>query len=864
MKSYKSLTFRYLRNQMKRTVLTVLGVILSISLITAIGTMMESLKYETVQHQIRNSGNFHASISGVDKEYTNVLARHTRLAKLGIATIGGYAKAGDNSYIKVAGLDKNYQEMMFLSLLEGKMPEKPDEIAVEKWILNELPGEAKLGERITLIVEDKTEAEIVDKVFGKEADKKAVRPILPEKTITLTICGILSNSDNSQLMSTSLGAVLPEVVESIRGAENTDYGCYFLIKDGLKIQQSISELSEDLGISRSSINDNKRLLALLGESEDEQINDAVMYVIAFLVVLIVIATAAVIYNAFHISVIERIRQFGILRSVGSTPKQIRAIVLGEVAVILLIALPLGLISGIMAVKIVLGLLNLSKYSVFFATKVIVSFRVLAISSIVGITAVFISALSPVFLAGRVSPIQAIMNQSGDKKAIKKYRSHKLVRLIFGVEGEMAYKNLRRNRKRLFVTVFSMCIGIVIFIVFNTFAYYAFEGLHGNDNYVPDFKLHSLRTEQAIYDAEVYNEITGIAGVEKAYKIMEQDRYITFSMEGFTEEYKAELAGNKINLNVLGDSGCFNPPDTSILWGYDNMALAEVKKVLIEGSADVEVLDKEKGVLVVVNQEIRRASDKKQAVVKALDIKVGEYIYIDTKGMLGQGSENIEDLTRVKVVGLLDKVPLYVPYPIWKIAIITSENTFKHLVGNEGYHGFDIEVTKDADKDAIKQRLVEISQSVKGGKLTDFGEMAGIMSQARLAVSVLLYGFVAVIALIGVLNIMNTISTNLILRTREFGTQRAIGMTMGQMKKMIVVEGIFYGIIGAVWGTSIGLILSRLLFNSMNNVYGMVWKLPINAVIIAVTGTIAVTLLSTLVPLKRVANMNIIEAIGREE
>ncbi|MDF2547581.1 MAG: permease [Anaerosolibacter sp.] len=862
MKSYRNLTFRYLKNQKKRTLLTILGVILSIALITAIGTMMESLNHKNIEDVKKNNGHYHTQLVDITKEQLHTLQNHTRVGRIGYKVEGGMAPVLRNTYIKVEGYDNNLGDMMYLTLLEGKMPKGDNEIALEKWMLQEMPHKPKLGETIVLNVQNTSEEEVLEQIFG---DKRNQENKVEQTTAhPFILTGILENDYVSQMRGISKGIVIPSTAEKMRENNEVRYNGFILIKEGLPIQESIAEIAQNINVDQTQVKDNNRLLLLLRQSRDQKSNDAIDNVIVFLVSLIVIATAAVIYNAFHISVLERIRQFGILRSVGTTPKQIREIVLGEALIIALIALPLGLASGVLAVKIVLSLLNMSQYSVLAAVEVIVTSKVLIGSAVIGVIAVILSALSPAYLAGKVSSIQAITSRQKEKRAIRKARSYRLIRRFLGIGGEMAYKNLRRSRKRFFITVFSMCIGIVIFIVFNSFVHYTFQGMHGKDAFLKDYKITQMGNDTRGYDEGDYEKLKDIPGVKTVYKDQFKSIMVTFPQDKLKEEYKKELVYRQGKVESLKGSDYFKPLQGSSFWGYDDLGLAEAKKVLLSGTADREKINQEKGVLIVQNLEIRRGKDNHAAIVQGTDLKVGEYIYIDINEELYKEGAGLDGLQKVKIVGILDKVPLSYPYPSGNIAVISTEEVFQSLTGIHHYTGFDIEVNQDADKDTLKPKLKEIAEGVRGGSLIDYGERAEVQAQAKIAVSVLLYGFVAVIVLIGALNIINTISTNLILRTREFGTLRAAGMTMDQMKGMVITEGILYGIIGTFWGSIVGTGLSYLLYRFAIEIEGMIWIFPTNPILIAGVGTIIITLLSTLVPLKRVARMNIIESIGREE
>ena len=191
-------------------------------------------------------------------------------------------------------------------------------------------------------------------------------------------------------------------------------------------------------------------------------------VIGIIIGIVVISTVAVIYNAFQISVVERIKQFGLLRAVGGTPKQIKKLVLREATVLAAIGVPLGLLCGVIAIYGIGYLIKLMGGESIMPIKLSVSPRILGFSGVLGLISIYLSALSPALNAGRISPLTAISGRNSISKEKIKRRKSFIVQKLFGFEGALAAKNIKRNRKRYRITVFSIIISVMLFITFKSF------------------------------------------------------------------------------------------------------------------------------------------------------------------------------------------------------------------------------------------------------------------------------------------------------------------------------------------------------------------------------------------------------------
>ncbi|MGO1469914.1 MAG: ABC transporter permease, partial [Tissierella sp.] len=321
MKSYKSITRRYLKGQRNRTLLTIFGIILSVALITAIGTMVVSARGALIKQAIRENGSFHARFRYIDADQINKLENHVGVEKLGRTKLVGTLALRETTEeerdnggrdipfrsIDLKEYDKNAKEMLPIRLIEGRLPENKDEIVIEKWTREYFNEDLEVGDTITLPIGNRIEAEkdhpdeITVETFEKTGEKEY-------KLVGFTTPRYIWR-----------GNLLTEgiVGNDTEASPEGEYYGFITLPDLKGANDKVIKIGEDIGVGEENILYNNDLLRLSAESVNDTFNSSIMGILAFVVGLIMLSTIAVIYNAFNISVIERISQFGLLRSVGA-------------------------------------------------------------------------------------------------------------------------------------------------------------------------------------------------------------------------------------------------------------------------------------------------------------------------------------------------------------------------------------------------------------------------------------------------------------------------------------------------------------------------------------------------------------------
>lgn len=444
-------------------------------------------------------------------------------------------------------------------------------------------------------------------------------------------------------------------------------------------------------------------------------------------------------------------------------------------------------------------------------QVVISPIVIIISTIIGLITIYLSAIGPAIKASKISPLEAVRNTGSLKKEkLKKRKRSKIINKILGIEGEIAYKNLKRNRKKFRITVFSLTISIVLYIVFGSFASFVFKMGAVKENDMKDFMLWRNGTSNTAISLSLCNEISNFKDVEKVYKVMKENRAALIP----EERVNPKLFEGKPYFKENIKDGQLSLDNNLVCYG-DNV-LPELKKYLRDGSLDKEKLNNENGVILIKTNNLYNEDTKKSAMVDIVDYKVGDIISIEDRGSFKNGKTKDKNIKKVKVIGVLDKGILDSEYSNYgSLTLITSENVYKSLTGNSDIERMFIQLKEGSDKDNLAQYLKGLNEKDPRYQYVDYREQSKQNRDKAIAINIFLYGFVAVISLIGCLNIVNTISTNLILRKRELAMIRAVGMDKAKMRKMVCIEGMYYGVIASIYGAIIGTALSYKLFTIMS-------------------------------------------------
>ena len=862
MKILNTLTLKNLKLNKKRTIVTIIGISLSVALICAITTFTVSIQKSLLEREIKTNGNYHIRVQDVSKENEKYLENNAKIEELQISQEIGYApleksQNENKPYAYIEGYDEKLLQNGGIVLVEGRLPENENEIVIPEHVIQNGKVDWNVGDTIELDIGNRYKGEYIlnqsnpyytdqDRLDRKESgieDDLEQETFVASTKKTYTIVGIMERL-NSESYSAP-GYTMITKLDKIDDTKNVNMS--IILKDPTEVYEFEDYLKNDLQIDEINISENQDLLYYMGIFKSDRVETFVITMLVIVIGIIVLTSAFVIKNSFSISLTEKTRELGMIASVGATAKQIRKSIFFEGAILGLISIPLGIAIGIVAIGIVLaivnGIINSGSTPLIdnFELQLTISWGAIIVAIVVSIVMIIISLIRPSYRAGKISPIDAI-RESSDVKVKKnkhKNKEYKLTKKLFGIEGVIARKNFRRSRKRYRTTIFSIFLSIVLFISMNAFAESVF-GLSSLEYQESRINLTVYSSNQTEEEKEAYfNKIKELDGI-KEYMILKNAYVHMDNPDIYTEEaleYYSEEVNTILIIYSLGDEAYRNYV-AELGLNYD-----EVKDEAI--LCDTRIL-----------YEYEEGKDGvKRVETNLTNLNAGDTLeYYKMQDENG----NLSEKGSVKIAKRADKYPLGLSFQQDTHPII--------IISDEMMENFEHDVVamhiNAEDPYKLQEEIVEIDKTNQSN-IYNAEEDVRAAKNMNLIVSIFVYGFIAVISIIGVTNIFNTITTNMALRNREFAILKSIGMTNKEFKRMIHYESFIYGLKALIFGLPVGVALSYLIYTVTADVYTTRYELPIIPILISIIFVFAIIFMTMRYAVKKTKNQNIIETIRKE-
>lgn len=553
--------------------------------------------------------------------------------------------------------------------------------------------------------------------------------------------------------------------------------------------------------------------------------------------IIIVSSIFVIKNSFSISITEKIKQYGILSSIGATSKQIKKNVLFEGFVLGIIAIPLGILCGMFAVFVLIHLMNFilaeALNGITFVYKV--PYLPILITILFSSITIYFSSIFSARKAGKISPIEAIRSNSEIKISSKKVRGSKIIKRIFKIGGDISYKNLKRNKRKYRTTVISLIVSITIFISLSSFIDFG-------------FKMSNEYYKEMNYNFIIYNRQNIEENKENA-----NDFFQEISKNDNVDEYTIYKTKNFLSKSEnYSDFGKRYYRDSEADIRLIAVGEEEYKKVLKKIGLDIDECEN-KGIL-YDNTTVFENQKKKNGNI--YDIKNNSKLtlnFVDKDGI------KTEEQLEIDIIKREEKV-----YPMGlseEVAILVSDKFIEKLDYKQN-----IMYVMSNNTNALSEEINNLKKSNDSYNMISYSDLEASRRSENamvLVISIFLYGFIAVITLIGVTNIFNTITTNMNLRQKEFAMLKSIGMTKKEFDRMIRLESIFYGFKSLIIGIPIGILGSYFVYKAFSRGMEMSYRLPIMAIIIAIIFVFLIIGLIMKYSLSRINKQNIIETIRNE-
>ena len=852
------LTYRHLKENKGRTVVTTLGICVSVAMITAVFVAMASFLNLFGEIGKISSGNWAAYYYHLSQSQIEQVEKDSRISKVGLK-YGGENKSfqikNPTSYKRgtaemIIG-DKSYFEMVLTGNFDGKVPANENEVAVEKDFLDKNGmKDAKVGDKIVL-TQGQRQLDDGSYTTGSNfnKDEKFV-PSGDEKEYTIT--AILHTNPATKYSSVWRGISEDEI-------KSGDICAYItLAKQNSSAYSTIEDIQNDYKIDVYQANED--VLASYLSGRQGGFLATMLPIVLVVLILIVIASVMLIYNAFGMSLSERVRYLGMLASVGATKSQKRKSVYFEGAILGAIGIPVGILAGILGISITLKLVGHKIISTGMIAgvndsnmqmkTVVPAWAIIGII-LVSIFTIFISAFIPARKASKITPIDAIRQRQEIKVKPKKLKAPKYIKKIFGYEGELAYKNLKRNGKKSRLITASIALSIVLFISCNYFCG-MFIQASGYEKNIP-YQISTTITYG--HKKELYDALDKMQGVNKYY-IDTTDMSISLGksspfiknneikdLANYTSDYSKLFGGEKYVSTVIHyvDDSEFNTLcenngiDYNIFYG-DSLKCVLLNNLTHKQDTTKVFNDSIIGKHIIQNPDY--ASDDRNP----LDIEVGGLVKFDKNSLPC-------NLVAPGVVGIIMPYSQYIN------------------VVNKGVKTNDISmnvcVETDEHKEVAENLTTLLNENDFGGSyVSDNVDTLETMNTVIFIIQVFVYGFITLISLITIANIINTISANIALRRKEFAMLKSVGTTPKGFSKMVSLESVFYALKAVIFGVPISVLISVVL-NKMLGESSIPYHFDIKLYLSVIIVVFVLILITMIYSVRKLKSDNIIEALKED-
>lgn len=944
----KTLTLKNLKLNRKRTIVTIVGIILATALLSALVTLVSSFQYSMIEYQKQKDGDFHVKFSNVKMSELSEFKNNRNIEStfetmgMGFAKLNG-CKNEDKPYAYVMATDEAGFERGCFKLIEGRMAKNEDEIVIPRHLKTNGRIDIKVGDEITLDVGKRYDSNTESVISENCAYEHEAETLTDTVTKRYKVVGIMERPGYGMEDYSAAGYTFVTYSDELAAIDNgtksekseadttlTVYSRYTqkalrnkdaVTADIIGVDEKLFEKANNSSVEMSAEESDRFLKEMENAKYDIYMNRYLisyecvfpidgsfkaLFTVAAVVALIIILTSVYcIKNSFNISITEKIRQYGMLASVGATRRQIKSSVKTEAAMLGVVGIPVGTMSGILASLILVKVVNaLSAGWLNFALSFHTSLPALILAVIMSIATIYFSATGSARRAAKVTPLEAIRNTKEIKIKSSKLKTPAIIGRIWGIGGVISYKNIKRNNKKYRTTVTSIVICSVTFIVISYFMSMAFSmvgmsyasvdyNIGINMSYKKDIHIDIEKLSKLVSGIEGVDDYLVGAGydfdVRKPKYTKEYGEYcrqVYDNSEDVSQMFLITVLDDKSYDKYASDAGIKNAAAGAILVNkgtfdvYNENSLKYVKKEMelykYKAGDTIEcgynVYDDASSDDNAVESDTESSTDDNNAVEG--DTESGTE---DNSGYVDEETINngVRKTLDVTIAGVTDKVPIGYKSYSYATLLFMNQKGFESLWA-------------DGKSNELKQRYVSYSAYVVAENADEYQDtfeketegnpeysqisfyVSNLDKQMRdekslfTLLGVFAYGLIVVIALIGITNIINTLSTGMELRSREFATLRSIGMTDKQFAGMVRLESVFISVKALVIGVPLGILISYLLCVIMNRMDGaIIYEPPYKAIILCIVVVIMLIYAIMKLSMTKLRHNNIIETIKNE-
>lgn len=948
----KKLTLKSLKMNRSRTIVTIIGIMLSVALITVIACLLSSTQKTLENHAVQSTGNYDIMFMGDFKDddvkkissHRDVEAAYETMTYCFAhfkESISAY-----NSNIEVFGIQKDaFTDCFGGKLKDGRFPENSNEIIIPSHLNKLSKVKYNVGDTMELDIGashvkaengedfyffqymDNPEQGISFEVFEKKEFKiVGIIDYLsgdvtdhPGYQMVYTVSDYSFYSDKFSEMFKNIGnpyrtlfvrlkpdreSSFCDVIAEILGIDAGEARNIWKSRDtamSMDMHDHAAEVIKNNDVHAAEVQPNYTLLDSKLITTDPKDIALITGVVGILFLIVILSSVFIIRNSFAISITEKTKLYGMLSSVGATPRQIKRNVHFEGFVLGLIGIPLGVLLGIVTTLLLTKISGNLLYSFLKGVDIAfsVSLPALLIAVLLGIITIFFSAQFPAARAARIAPIEAIRSNKdikiSDKKKEKSFKTPKLITKLFGMGGSIAWKNLKRSKKKYRTTVISIVVSIAVFITVSSFVGYVFSytGL-----YFTEEKFDLVIGTGYYYDGSEdafsvfvkdYETIAGFDNVDSKlyYYSGNTGSYFEIDPSMLSDEMKGYNRTELYDIGIDDDKIYANMP----VYAFDEDTYA----MLCEKAGASPEKMKDKAVFLNFNtahtyddngyvEDSYIGRFLKDPVGKEFKMTASDYDYPvleddadeSAKQWYEEEKNRLDKVNNTPVVigAEINDMSFYIKFSKemdfnTSGVLAVSRDWLFDLYGKD-YVSISNLYLKTSDSYGVEEKIREFYDNKDRAPdyvdINNYVKIKNQMNSLALVVQIFVYGFIAVISLIGITNIFNTITANMRLRSKEFAMLRSVGMTGKEFDRMIALESFFYTFKSLLIGVPVGLIGSLAIYylfsnRQQNNV--MPYSFPWIPLLISFAAVLIVIWAIMMFSIRKVRRQNIIETIRND-
>ena len=910
-------TKRMLAANKARTAVTFAGIVLSFALLTAVLTGTSSLFHFFSEYMKMRDGDYYGVIYNCDEEDEARLAQSEEVTQSCRMGIVGVAEKGfgiehelslsNRVYVAIGSVDADFFATMGVRLIEGRLPENDSEVIIPQ-MMTTAGKEFHVGDTITWQIGKRigSDGRVIQHQEQRIEDRSSAdfceeETIQVEQTKTYTIVGVSTNPGYQKFAE-------PCYLVLTTGVQTTISDIYLKTKS---IDDTSDFIAKNFGDHQSKINET--LLRYFGQGVSD-IRYMLFGMCAVLMVVVAIASIALIYNSFSISLTERTRQFGLFKSIGATRFQVIVSVFLEAGFLAVSAIPAGLLIGCVGVSCVFRLLKnsfdamINSNGVAYVGSISMTFYTqvwyLVVAAVAGIITILVSAMVPALRAGRISPIEAIRqtNDIKDSKFARNIRGRGILGTVFGVGGLIAHRNAKRNKKSYRAISFSLAICLFLFLGGGGFIYYMRLGMKGlNVPYYYNYHIKFNSIYNDTFDQEyltqefrekLVSQLRTSSSVSDAVYIRKANLQIAMDESNLTDVGKLAVGEYIVDGQMHYRDQVYFVEDTEYEAYLKQLGLnpeeylrAENPKLLIlnavKGAADFDdgrrrfyegAMFKDSSELTEISiMEQKKIGDASYAYPDPEDPSM--MIYLVGDGRTAQSDDDFKKF-KVPVEESIAKLQFEVgatvnaeDYPYWAWA-----GKWRLVLPLSAYPEDQIMLLNVQDYAYVKtvdsERALELMTEIRNeyDESFDLGmppQTDQYEANMMRILNVCLMCFLILIVLISLANIANTITTAVRLRTREYALIKAAGCGKYTFLRMIFAENLSYTLRGFVIGGLMGALANYKSYSYLKYSIYTNKIIPIDLYAVGAAAFVLVMIFSTVYTWRKVKRGNICEELRQE-